>query len=85
MSEHDFKLNVDSLIDRLLEGMYKHENSKFTIESVLLILKAIYIKKKKRRKIEEKTLKCCWLKKINKTAYTTSDRLNESSLQIIKC
>lgn len=24
MSEHDFKLNVDSLIDRLLEGMCKH-------------------------------------------------------------
>lgn len=23
MSEHDFKLNVDSLIDRLLEGMYQ--------------------------------------------------------------
>lgn len=23
MSEHDFKLNVDSLIDRLLEGMYE--------------------------------------------------------------
>lgn len=25
MSEHDFKLNVDNLIDRLLEGMLKHQ------------------------------------------------------------
>lgn len=85
MSEHDFKLNVDSLIDRLLEGMCKYENSKFTIEFVLLILKPIYFfKKKKKKKNKAKTLKCCWLEKINTTAYTTSDRLNESSLQIIK-
>lgn len=37
MSEHDFKLNVDSLIDRLLEGMCKHETV-FIVKFVLLLL-----------------------------------------------
>lgn len=33
MSEHDFKLNVDSLIERLLEGMYYSHRNKILFDS----------------------------------------------------